>query len=78
MSDMIDGHERCPHDGCERISGHSGCHTSEPSEVTRAFDLDRGPGQDRRIDEAVSLLMLDFPTPREADLFDDWKDLPPV
>jgi hypothetical protein len=48
---------------CTRVRGHTGTHTALPFPSTKRFD--------RRIEDAVTLVMLDFPAPPWADLLDD-------
>jgi hypothetical protein len=48
---------------CTRVRDHQGAHTAFPFPSTKRFD--------RRVEDAVILLMLDFPTPPWADLLDD-------
>ena len=54
----------CGHGGyCRRIPGHQGCHTAYPAPTTHKWD--------RRIHDAVTLLMLDWPAPPWADILDN-------
>ena len=62
--------ERCSITNCVRVLGHAGAHTAAPSARTLDWDLGRAPLQEMQTDAAVSLLMLDFPTPPWADLND--------
>jgi hypothetical protein len=48
---------------CTRVRGHTGVHTAHLSPSTEKFD--------RRMEDAVALLMLDFPAPPWADLLDE-------
>lgn len=54
---------RCYGGFCTRALGHKGAHTASPPPSTRRWD--------RREQDAVDLLMLDFPAPPWADLRDD-------
>lgn len=59
----------CGHGGfCTRVRGHTGAHTRSPFPGTAEWDRVRGEGA---VDAAVTLLLLDFPTPPWADLIDE-------
>ena len=62
--------ERCSITNCVRVLGHAGAHTAAPSARTLDWDHGRGPLQEKQIDAAVTLLLLDFETPHWADLND--------
>lgn len=61
---------KTPGVSCVRQMGHSGVCTPCPSAATLDWDHDRETVQQRHIDTAVTLWMLDFETPPWADLLD--------
>jgi hypothetical protein len=50
--------------------GHAGAHTAWPGGATLDWDNNRAAVQTEEIETAVSLLLLDLPTPSWADLND--------
>jgi hypothetical protein len=48
---------------CTRAPGHKGTHTASPPPSTRNWDHDREEAERRHIETAVTLLLLDWPTP---------------
>ncbi len=63
--------ERCTVKNCVRMLGHAGAHTACPSSATLDWDHDRKVMRTEHVEAAVTLLLLDFPTPHWADLNDD-------
>jgi len=57
------GVRMCGYGGyCARRANHAGAHTASPPRATVRWD--------RRVEDAVALLLLDWPSPPWADLLD--------
>jgi hypothetical protein len=72
----------CGHGGfCARVPNHAGAHTADYNPTTRAWDKRREVSFNERVEraivsvkavgDAVTLALLDLPTPYWADLNDD-------
>jgi len=55
---------------CARPKGHKGCCTAFPADTTLKWDQLNRTMSDEDIQAAVTLVLLDFPSPPWADLLD--------